>query len=91
MWFEHDGELFNLERLVAICRVGSFDIALYDRIAEIGYDDEDADYLILNFDSVNERNKTFEFIKKNLDVICGQTNKKDRKAREEGFQELEEP
>lgn len=74
MWVEHDGELFNLDRIVCVSCIDNFDIALFDQIADLD------SYIQLTFETSNERNEFYDFVKKTLKTVTyGQANKKSRK------------
>jgi len=78
VWFEHDDELFNMENIVHVGCVGSFDIAFYERFLNDPENPEKEQYFLLCFESVRERNAVYEFIKKILkSVKYGQKDKGD--------------
>ena len=82
MWVEHDGELFNLDRVICMSCISSYDIAIYDQIMDLD------SYMQLSFDTTKERDEFYDFVKKSLNTVTyGQANKKSRKESIEEFQD----
>jgi hypothetical protein len=77
MWVEAGEGLYNLARMSHLAPVGDYEIAIYDQFI-----DADA-YMEMHFNSTDDRNNYFKFLKKVLKVLqYGQTDTKAREKRE---------